>query len=154
MRCTLIRENFLFKSLTFDFAAQPDEEVPQPVTIDIYLDPVEKGRETVLNNIFFDTDRVEIKARSEPELQKVISFLHENPDIRITINGHTDNVGTPAYNQTLSANRAQAVYNYLVNANIASDRLAFRGYGQDKPIADNNSEAGRQKNRRIAFEIL
>ena len=148
------KENFLFKSLTFDFAAQPGEAVPQPITIDVYLDPVEKGRETVLNNIFFDTDKYEIKARSEPELHKVIAFLQENPALRITINGHTDNVGTPTYNQTLSANRAQAVYHYLIAAGIAADRLAFQGYGPDKPIADNSSEQGRQKNRRITFEIL
>lgn len=101
-----------------------------------------------------NTDKYDIKDRSEPELQKVITFLRENPDIRIAINGHTDNVGTPTYNQTLSAHRAQAVYDYLAQAGIAIDRLAFRGYGQTKPIADNDTEAGRQKNRRIAFEIL
>ena len=148
------KEQFLFKSLTFDYAAQANKEVPQPVTLDVYLEPVEKGRETVLNNIFFDTDKYEIKERSEPELQKVITFLKENPDIRIAINGHTDNVGTSSYNQTLSTNRAKAVYEYLVKAGVAADRLAFRGYGQEKPIADNNTETGKQKNRRIAFEIL
>ena len=148
------KKQFLFKSLTFNYATQEDSEVPQPVTVDVYLDPVEKGKETVLNNIFFDTDKYEIKERSEPELQKVIVFLQENPSIRITINGHTDNVGTADYNQQLSANRAKAVHDYLVNAGIATDRLAYQGLGQGQPIADNGSEEGRQKNRRIAFEIL
>ena len=137
------RDQFLFKSLTFDYTDQGKEL--EPVTVDIYLDPVEKGRETVLNNIFFDTDKYEIKERSEPELRKVITFLQENPDIRITINGHTDNVGTDDYNQTLSTNRAQAVYEYLAKAGIATDRLAFRGYGADKPVADNETSHGPTK---------
>ena len=147
------RDQFLFKSLTFDYR-QSEGDVPQPVTVDIYLDPVEKGRETVLNNIFFDTDKYEIKPRSEPELQKVATFLIENPDIRIAINGHTDNVGTADYNQTLSANRAQAVRSYLVDAGISPDRLTSEGYGAEQPVADNDTAEGRQKNRRIAFEIL
>ena len=147
------KKQFLFKSLTFDYATSQGE-VPQPVTVDVYLDPVEKGRETVLNNIFFDTDKYEIKERSVPELQKVITFLKENPEIRITINGHTDNVGAASYNQQLSANRAQAVYRYLAEGGITPERLAYKGYGQDQPVADNNTEAGRQKNRRITFEIL
>ena len=148
------KKQFLFKSLTFDYTSPSDKEVPQPVTVDVYLDPVEKGRETVLNNIFFDTDKYEIKERSEPELQKVVSFLRENPSIRITINGHTDNVGTAEYNQQLSSNRAQAVYDYLIEAGVAENRLGYQGYGAERPVADNDTEEGRQKNRRIAFEIL
>lgn len=147
------RDQFLFKSLTFDYT-RPEEAVLEPVTVDIYLDPVEKGRETVLNNIFFDTDKYEIKERSEPELQQVVRFLRENPELRIAINGHTDNVGTTDYNQTLSTRRAQAVYRYLAETGIDADRLAFRGYGATQPIADNNTVEGRQKNRRIAFEVL
>ena len=147
------RPNFLFKSLTFDYQKQ-ESDVLQPVTIDIYLDPVEKGRETVLNNIFFNTDKYDIKEKSKPELNKIATFLQENPDIRIAINGHTDNVGAPDYNQTLSTNRAKAVYEYLVDTGVSADRLAYRGYGQDKPIAPNDTEVGRQKNRRIAFEVL
>ena len=146
------RDQYLFKSMTFD-VQQRDEEL-QPVTVDIYLDPVEKGRETVLNNIFFDTDKYDIKPRSEPELRKVILFLEENPSIRIVVNGHTDNVGTADYNQKLSANRAQAIHQYLVQAGIAEERLSFRGYGAEQPIADNDTDKGRRRNRRIAFEIL
>ena len=148
------KQQYLFRSLTFDYSAQTNEAAPPPVTVDVYLDPVEKGRETVLNNIFFDTDKYEIKERSEPELQRVITFLRENPAVRITINGHTDNVGAADYNQQLSANRAKAVYDYLVEAGIAADRLGYRGYGSDQPVADNDTDTGRQKNRRIAFEIL
>ncbi len=146
------QKGYLFQSLTFDYN-QKDKTI-KPVEIDIYLQPIEKGKETVLNNIFFDTDQYAIKDKSKPELEKVVTFLKENPDLRIAINGHTDNVGTEAYNRTLSANRAKAVYAYLIDAGIAASRLDFKGYGQDKPIASNNTEENRQKNRRIAFEVL
>ena len=148
------KQQYLFKSLTFDYATPEDEAVPQPVTVDVYLDPVQPGKETVLNNIFFDTDKYEIKERSEPELQKIITFLQENSSVRIVINGHTDNVGATDYNQRLSANRARAVYDYLVAAGVAADRLDSQGYGSERPVAGNDTAAGRQKNRRIAFEIL
>lgn len=147
------KDNYLFQSLRFDYAADTGK-VNKPVAIDVYLQPIEKGKETVLNNIFFDTDKYEIKERSKPELNKVVDFLKQNPDIRIAINGHTDNVGQAAYNQTLSANRAKAVYKYLIAAGINSERLAYKGYGQTKPVAINDTEAGRQQNRRITFKIL
>lgn len=147
------KDNYLFQSLSFDYAADTGQ-VNEPVAIDIYLQPIEKGKETVLNNIFFDTDKYDIKERSRPELNKVVAFLKQNPNIRIAINGHTDNVGQAAYNQTLSTNRAKAVYEYLMAAGINSKRLAYKGYGQTKPVATNNTEEGRQQNRRITFEIL
>jgi outer membrane protein OmpA-like peptidoglycan-associated protein/Tfp pilus assembly protein PilF len=148
------KEDFLFKSLTFNYIAPSEAYIQQPIEIDIYLDPVEKGRETVLNNVFFDTDKYEIKEKSKPELNKIATFLQENPDISISINGHTDNVGTDNYNETLSTRRAKAVYDYLIQAGVPAERLAYQGYGASKPIADNSIAEGRQKNRRIAFEIL
>lgn len=148
------KEDFLFKSLTFNYVAPSEAYIQQPIEIDIYLDPIQKGQETVLNNIFFDTDKYEIKEKSKPELNKIAAFLRENPDIAISINGHTDNVGAASYNQTLSTQRAKAIYEYLIQSGVPAERLAFRGYGSDKPIAENDTEAGRRKNRRIAFEII
>lgn len=148
------KEGYLFQSLAFDYAEKKEEQLIKPIEIDIYLEPIEKGKETILNNIFFDTDKYEIKEKSIPELNKVVTFLKENPDIRISINGHTDNEGTAAYNQMLSTNRAKAVYDYLIKAGIDTNRLEFKGYGQQKPIASNDTATGRQNNRRIAFEIL
>ncbi len=148
------KENFLFKSLAFNYLTPAETYVQDPIEIDIYLDPVEKGRETVLNNVFFDTDKYSIKEKSEPELNKIAAFLQENSTISVSINGHSDNVGSDSYNQTLSTQRAKAVYDYLVEAGVPAERLAFRGYGADEPIADNDTAEGRQKNRRIAFEIL
>ena len=80
--------------------------------------------------------------------------MQENPQIKVEVSGHTDNLGQPAYNKQLSEKRAQAVYNYLVQQGIDKDRLVPIGYGQAKPLADNTSEQGRQQNRRIEFRIL
>nr|WKN35293.1 OmpA family protein [Tunicatimonas sp. TK19036] len=148
------KDDFLFKSLTFNYVEPSEAYIQQPIEIDIYLDPIQKGQETVLNNIFFDTDKYEIKNKSKPELDKIANFLQENPDIAISINGHTDNVGASSYNEKLSTQRAKAIYDYLIQSGIAAERLSFRGYGDQKPIASNDTEEGRQKNRRIAFEVL
>lgn len=148
------KDDFLFKSLTFNYITPSEAYIQEPIEIDIYLDPIQKGEETVLNNVFFDTDKYEIKEKSKPELNKIAVFLQENPDISISINGHTDNVGTDQYNQTLSTQRAKAIYDYLIEAGVDANRLAYQGYGAKEPIASNDSAEGRQKNRRIAFEIL
>ncbi|MGB3851469.1 MAG: OmpA family protein [Tunicatimonas sp.] len=148
------KSNYLFKSMAFDYAGTGSQDKLEPVTLDVYLEPIEKGRETVLSNIFFDTDKYVIKPASEPELQKVVAFLMENPAIRVAINGHTDNVGTTAHNEALSTNRAQAVHDYLKTHGVSAERLTYRGYGAQRPIAENDTAAGRQKNRRITFEIL
>ena len=79
--------------------------------------------------------------------------MNEN-NLTIEIQGHTDNEGTVAYNQQLSTNRAKAVYDYLIEAGINKERLQFKGYGFNQPIADNNTEAGRAKNRRTEFKII
>ncbi len=148
------KEGYLFQSLTFNYSEVADKKIQEPVHIDIYLQPITKGKETVLNNIFFDTDKYEIKKISKPELNRIASFLEENPEIKITINGHTDNQGAESYNKELSTKRAQAVYKYLINSGINEQRLKYLGFGQSKPIATNDTQEGRQKNRRIAFEIL
>jgi len=87
-------------------------------------------------------------------LQKIVRFLKENPGLKVEVSGHTDNSGAETYNLQLSERRAQAVYNYLVANGIASERLRLRGYGAGKPIADNNTEEGKQKNRRIEFKLI
>jgi len=148
------KEGYLFQSLSFDYTENSDRKIQDPVQIDVYLQPITKGKETVLNNIFFDLDKYEIKEISKPELNKIVQFLEENPEIRIAINGHTDNQGSAAYNEELSRKRAKAVYDYLIKAGIEATRLAYQGYGQSRPVATNDTEAGRQQNRRIAFEIL
>jgi outer membrane protein OmpA-like peptidoglycan-associated protein len=143
--------NYLFESLSFNYAGEVN---PDPINIDIYLNPIETGISTRLNNIFFDLDKYEIKKKSTTELNRINTFLEQNPTIGIIIEGHTDNSGESGYNLDLSEKRAKAVYDYLVGNGGESERLSFKGYGQEKPIAANDSETNRQLNRRIEFRIV
>ena len=115
---------------------------------------IENGNKVVLKNIFFDTNKYDIKPESKIELQKLILFLVENPKVVIEISGHTDNVGNDALNQTLSQNRAKEVYNYLLSQGVPPDRLTYKGYGKTQPIANNATEDGRRQNRRTEFKII
>ncbi len=142
---------YLFYSLHFNYE---EKDQDQPVTIDIALQPIVKNAMTVLNNIFFDFNKSEIKPRSFSELDEVVRFLKENPKIKVEISGHTDNVGNENYNQQLSLKRAQSVVNYFSSKGIAVARLTQVGYGSKKPIKPNDSEINRQVNRRIEFKIV
>lgn len=145
------REGYLFNSASFAFEEGQDI---QALSRDIELEPIREGSVSVLNNIFFDTDKYELKEKSATELDKVVRFLERNPDVRIEISGHTDDVGQADYNLELSGKRAQAVYNYLTGRGIASSRLEAKGYGQTVPAVPNTSDENRSENRRIEFKIL
>lgn len=142
---------YLFKSLNFNYEA---EEQLTPVALDVLLDPAKAGASAVLNNIFFDLNKFDLKEKSVTELEKVVRFLTENPSLRIEIAGHTDNVGAAAYNLQLSQKRAQSVSAYLVAHGIDPARLTQKGYGAQKPLVPNDSEENRQVNRRIEFRLL
>ena len=145
------RPGYLFRSLNFNYSDVQDFE---PIVVDINLDKVREGSMVVLNNIFFDVDKAELKDKSTVELEKIVRFMTENPGVRIQISGHTDNTGSADHNRQLSLRRATAVYNYLVKRGIKEGRVKYFGYGADKPIADNATAEGRQLNRRIEFSIL
>ena len=121
---------------------------------DLYLVPLEIGQSVRLNNIFFETAKATLKEESYPELQRVVKFLEDNPKISIEIGGHTDNVGKKGYNQKLSENRAESVAQYLLLHGIPESAITFKGYGMSTPIADNDTETGRQINRRVEFTII
>lgn len=144
------KKGYLFQSLNFNYSDVSDFD---PLTINIELDPALKGSVSVLKNIFFDVDKFDLKEKSITELEKIVQFLTENPQIRVEISGHTDNTGSAAYNQQLSEKRAKSVYSYIVGKNINPSRLAWKGYGSSKPIQPNDTEEGRQQNRRIEFTI-
>ncbi len=137
-----------------NFSLKEWEESDGAYVMDIPLQPIKEGQTAVLNNIFFDYDKYELKDESYAELQKLVEFMNKNPDISIELSGHTDDRGSAEYNQTLSDQRAKAVYDYLINKGISSERLTYKGYGFDKPVADNATEAGRAKNRRTEFKII
>jgi outer membrane protein OmpA-like peptidoglycan-associated protein len=121
---------------------------------DLTLAPIERGSTVRLTNIFFDFDRATLRDESIPELERLVSFLRGQPSIRVQIAGHTDNVGSDEYNRALSQSRAQAVVNYLIEKGVPSSRLDAKGYGKSKPIDSNETDAGRQMNRRVEFTIL
>jgi len=124
-----------------------------PLILDIKLSPIEVGAKMDLYNIYFETDSFRILSASEPELERLTVFLQNNPNLKVEIQGHTDNTGTPEKNQVLSENRAKSVVDYLVEKGINSSRLQFKGYGASIPVASNETEAGRKLNRRTTIKI-
>lgn len=102
----------------------------------------------VLGNVLFDFDKYKIKPQAYPLLDEVVTVLEKNPGVKIEVDGHTDSIGTAAYNLKLSEKRAEAVVKYLVKHGISADRLSFKGYGLTRPIATNKTKEGRAKNRR------
>jgi len=145
------RPGYLFQSLNFNYEAG---ENFLPVAVDVLLEPIATGATGILNNLFFDTDKFELKEKSITELDKVIRFLNENPSIKIEISGHTDNEGTASYNLQLSLRRAQSVTAYLLAHGIEFKRMSQKGYGSSKPLKLNNTEINRQINRRIEFSVV
>ncbi|TDG09139.1 OmpA family protein [Paraburkholderia guartelaensis] len=105
------------------------------------------------SNVTFDTSSYAIKPSFAPVLDQVAQTLQQNPEVVAQVVGHTDNTGSPAYNQTLSVNRAQSVVNYLASRGIQMQRMSASGLGDTQPIADNNTEAGRAANRRVEMYL-
>ena len=101
--------------------------------------------------ITFDVGKSTIKPESMGEINRIVQLMTENPDLKFSVEGHTDNTGKEASNQTLSEQRSQAIVAKLVELGIAQDRLTAVGKGQNSPIADNNTDEGRAKNRRVEF---
>jgi outer membrane protein OmpA-like peptidoglycan-associated protein len=112
------------------------------------------GQVLPLDNIYFETAKARLLSQSAIQLDELFLILNQSPVIEIEINGHTDNSGTEKYNQTLSENRAKAVYEYLVNKGIAPNRLRYIGYGFQKPLAPNDNALNKAKNRRVVIRIL
>jgi len=145
------KDGYLFYSANFSLIGR---ETKDPFILTIELSPIEIGNKVILNNIFFDTNKFDIKPDSKAELQKLIDFLTLNPTIHIEISGHTDNVGNTQLNQVLSQNRAKSVYQYLVTSGINPARLVYKGFGDTQPILPNISDDNRSKNRRTEFKII
>ena len=152
-------DGYLFYSDRFELAENFSQEEPYSLAIELQPVPttgvgeVTKREPIVLRNVLFATGSAELLPVSEPELDRLVSLLEEFGNLRIKINGHTDDVGDEASNLELSEARAKAVLDYLVAKGIAVDRLRYEGFGETRPIADNNNEEGRSFNRRTEFEV-
>jgi outer membrane protein OmpA-like peptidoglycan-associated protein len=115
--------------------------------------PIEIGKTYNLDDINFATASFELTKESKLVIDAFVEFLNDNQTVKVELQGHTDNVGSAASNLTLSENRAKSVYDYIVQNGIPASRLKSKGYGQTRPIADNNTEDGRAKNRRTVFVV-
>jgi len=125
---------------------------------DLVLVPVDEAdlntRRLVYDNIYFDTDKYEVKPDSYRVLDEIYEYLQSEPEVLIRVEGHTDNQGGLSYNYKLSANRAEAIVQYLIDKGIAPQRIVSMGVGSDKPLASNATEQGRAKNRRVEMLLV
>ena len=128
--------------------------VSAEVIKDFFLDPIAKNTAVVLKNVYFDFDSDVIRRESHPELNKITEMLLDNPTLDITIDGHTCSLGPDAYNQRLSERRARSIARYFIAQGIASDRIEYNGYGEERPIASNDTEETREINRRVEFKLV
>lgn len=142
---------YLFFSENFTLSATADTAA---YGFDVPMIPIKKGERVVLKNIFFETNKYNLKPASKVELDKLVAFLSDNPKLTIEIGGHTDNVGSDAYNTELSKNRAKSVYSYLTEKGVEAERLSYKGYSFSLPIATNDTPVGRAQNRRTEFKII
>jgi len=115
---------------------------------------VSKTIATAAQNIQFMTGTAKLSTKSNAPLNRVVAILNENPTVKLSIEGHTDNAGDDAKNQQLSDDRAAAVKAYFVSKGISEDRITSEGFGETRPIAENTTAAGRAKNRRVEIKVV
>ncbi len=144
------KQNYLFHSENFNLPADGEFNM---VDKTIELKNIKIGSKIALRNVFFATGSSTVTAESYPELDRLVKLLSDVPGLKIEISGHTDNQGSDKLNTTLSQERAEAVMAYVASKGIAANRMTAKGYGPTRPVADNNTSAGRQENRRTELEI-
>jgi len=143
------KDGYLFHSENFNI---PQTSAYQEIDLEIRLLPLAENAKMILKNVFFATASSDLNPKSYAELDRLIKLLTDNPTIKIEISGHTDNDGSRKTNQALSERRAKSVYDYLTKT-IEPLRLTYKGYAFDEPIASNDTEEGRAKNRRVEAKI-
>ena len=144
-------EGYLFHSENFNISKKDGFN---SVNKDIELKNIEVGNNITLKNVFFDTGKWDVRSDSYSELERLVNLLSDVKSLKIEISGHTDNIGSESFNQSLSQRRADEVVNFLVSKGVNQNRLSAKGYGQSEPIESNNTTEGRALNRRTEFKIL
>lgn len=147
---TVNRKGYLFYSSVYELSKK---DADSTYVKNIALQPIALNSSVVLHNILFDFNSATLLPVSKVELNNLLELMNQNPQVKILIKGHTDNVGTDARNMELSVQRSKAVADYLIENGIAKDRLSWKGFGATQPVASNDTEAGRAQNRRTEFEI-
>jgi len=145
------RKGYLFYSDNFFLTNHSPDSTYEK---NIPLQPIEANASVVLKNVFFDVNKFDLKPESEAELDIVVQLMNDNPTVKIQIGGHTDNVGKPTDNLTLSNNRARSVVTYLISKGIPTARLSAKGFGETQPVADNKTEDGKALNRRTEMKVV
>ncbi|MDZ4758987.1 MAG: OmpA family protein [Bacteroidota bacterium] len=145
-------EGYLFYTENYSFPNS--NSVQKPEQLSIRLQKLEIGSSLRLNNVFFETDKFDLKPESFTELNLVVDLLKKNPKVKVELGGHTDSIGSKQLNKTLSASRAKAVYDYLVGKGIPATQLTHKGYGDTVPFTSNKTEEGRKMNRRTEMKIV
>jgi outer membrane protein OmpA-like peptidoglycan-associated protein len=148
---TVKKEGYAFQS---SYISSKDSTFEEPARVDLPVKRVEVGGQYRLNDILFATNSSEINDTIKVVLDNFSKFLLEYPNLKVSINGHTDNVGDPKSNLALSESRARTVYQYLQSKSIAASRLSYKGFGETQPVTGNDSEAGRARNRRTVFVVM
>ncbi len=150
-RITVKSEGYLYYS---DFVNVPDTAAYQEVERNIALKKLTVGKKIVLKNIFYDFNKASLRDESMSELNQMVDLLKENSAMKIELSSYTESKGADEYNRKLSQARAQSVVDYLIKSGIPKTRLVPVGYGEALPVASNDTEEGRQMNRRTEFKIL
>jgi outer membrane protein OmpA-like peptidoglycan-associated protein len=157
---TATLENYLSNSAKFStkgIAKDPANPI-QVFEVEIVLDKIFRNKEIVLNNIYYDYDKWDIRPDAEPTLNKLAEVLLQNPGIKIQLGSHTDCRGNDGYNQELSQRRAQSAVEYLISKGVKEERLTAKGYGESQPAAlcacARCTESEHQTNRRTTFIVL
>lgn len=148
---TATRPGYVFYSERVDV---PAEEKGHEVEKDIDLTPIGDGNGQTRLLVFFDSDKADLKDESLPELDRAADFLKENSDIKVRIEGHTDDVGDDTYNMQLSQRRAESVKSYLVNQGVDTKRVLTQGFGETKPKLKGSSDEIRAQNRRVEMKVV
>ncbi|MDD4149279.1 MAG: OmpA family protein [Bacteroidales bacterium] len=144
-------DDYLFYSENIDI---PEATAYQEVTKDVVLSKVGIGSKIVLKNIFFDYGKETLRETSHAELERLVTLLNSYPNMTIEIGGHTDSHGGLQFNTQLSEARAKSVVDYLVDKGISKLRLTYKGYAYLQAIATNDTDEGRQQNRRVEFKVM
>jgi outer membrane protein OmpA-like peptidoglycan-associated protein/tetratricopeptide (TPR) repeat protein len=149
---------FIIKAQDYQTAYEiinvPVSQKNQEITLDVPLNNLSVGAKIILKNIFYDFDKSSLRPQSIIELDHLVQLLNDYPSMRIELSSHTDNKGTADYNIFLSNSRSKACVDYLITKGIDKKRLEYKGYGLSQPIATNDTDEGRQQNRRTELKIL